>query len=170
MIASKASGFQYYLILGFCGSGSSRPCILNEVTCPWLTVNIFIFVVNVYAPVLHTTSSVFVAIGGSQVLNTSVLSVYDADTPSVNLLLHVVNPPDNGKLVRKHEGKEIHLRKGDTFTVPELKKHSIHFIHDKDKSRLVTLQKLLHSLSSGSLTYRHWEFLTWMPPTDNQTL
>ncbi|XP_078258376.1 extracellular matrix organizing protein FRAS1 isoform X5 [Rhinoraja longicauda] len=91
--------------------------------------------VNVYAPVLHTTSSIFVGIGGSQALNTSVLSVYDADTPSVNLLLHIVNPPDNGKLVRKQDGKEIHLQKGDTFTVPELKKHSIRFIHDKDKSR-----------------------------------
>ncbi|XP_069782867.1 extracellular matrix organizing protein FRAS1 [Narcine bancroftii] len=91
--------------------------------------------VNIYAPVLHTSNSLFVEIGGSQALNTSVLSVYDADTPSENLVLHVVNPPANGKLIRKQQGKEIHLQKGAMFTISELKEHSILFIHDKDKSR-----------------------------------
>ncbi|XP_062899606.1 extracellular matrix protein FRAS1 isoform X1 [Mobula hypostoma] len=105
---------------------------------------------NIYPPVIHMTSPLFVGIGGSQVLNTSVVSIYDADTPSENLVLYVVDPPDNGRLTRMQKGVKTNLQKGDTFTTAELKEHSIYFIHDKDKSRKgkLTLRASDHQLFS----------------------
>ncbi|XP_038647741.1 extracellular matrix protein FRAS1 [Scyliorhinus canicula] len=106
--------------------------------------------VNIYAPVLHASSSVNVNIGGSQVLNTTFLSIYDADTPIENLILHIVTPPDNGKLIKMVKGNQIHLQKGDSFTVQELRKHNVLFIHDKEKSRSgqFTLKASDHQLYS----------------------
>ncbi|XP_059502142.1 extracellular matrix protein FRAS1 isoform X3 [Stegostoma tigrinum] len=106
--------------------------------------------VNIYAPVIHANRSVTVGIGGSQTLDSTYMNIYDADTPIENLILHIVNPPDNGRLIKIEKEKQIHLQKGDTFTVQDLRTQNILFIHDKEKSRKgqFTLKASDHQLYS----------------------
>uniref|UniRef100_A0A4W3I1G5 Fraser extracellular matrix complex subunit 1 n=1 Tax=Callorhinchus milii TaxID=7868 RepID=A0A4W3I1G5_CALMI len=81
------------------------------------------------------STGLLVEIGGTEALNTSFISLRDPDTPVENLIFHIVSPPANGKLIKMEKGKEIHLQKGSTFTVKEIREQNIRFVHDKEKSR-----------------------------------
>ncbi|XP_015220286.2 extracellular matrix organizing protein FRAS1 [Lepisosteus oculatus] len=90
---------------------------------------------NKHAPVLYVNGSLIVKIGGTKQLDFSFMSVRDPDTSIENLIFQLVQPPNNGRLIKKINGKEFKLNREDTFTFTDLIENTVRFIHAKDKSK-----------------------------------
>lgn len=98
---------------------------------------------NNHPPALHINGSLLVPLGGFALLPPTLLQVKDSDSPSEQLVFHLVRGPSNGQLVlfRWEEGEgnrgmaARELIRDDTFTWAELKNGRVYFRHQKDKAR-----------------------------------
>ncbi|XP_042325028.1 extracellular matrix organizing protein FRAS1 [Sceloporus undulatus] len=85
--------------------------------------------------ILKTNSSLRIGIGGVKPLDVSFLGMQALGGYDEDLLVHVVGPPANGKLVTITDGKETVLNQGDHFTGEDVKRQRVFFVHDKKKAR-----------------------------------
>uniref|UniRef100_A0A672MQB1 Extracellular matrix protein FRAS1-like n=1 Tax=Sinocyclocheilus grahami TaxID=75366 RepID=A0A672MQB1_SINGR len=92
---------------------------------------------NSRAPSLYINGSLLVPIGGVKPLDPALLSIKDADSQSESMLLQLLQPPSNGHLVVLENDRERALGRDDTFTLTQLKRRAVRFIHDKEVTELI---------------------------------
>uniref|UniRef100_A0A8C1KDS0 Fraser extracellular matrix complex subunit 1 n=1 Tax=Cyprinus carpio TaxID=7962 RepID=A0A8C1KDS0_CYPCA len=90
---------------------------------------------NSRAPSLYINGSLLVPIGGVKPLDAALLSIKDADSQSESMLLQLLQPPSNGHLVVLENDRERALGRDDTFTLTQLKRRAVRFIHDKEQPK-----------------------------------
>ncbi|XP_017560623.2 extracellular matrix protein FRAS1 [Pygocentrus nattereri] len=90
---------------------------------------------NTHAPSLHINGSHLVPLSGVTPLDPALLSIKDSDSQSESMVLQLVQPPNNGRLVVLEEDKERSLRKDDTFSLAQLRNRAVRFVHTTDQSK-----------------------------------
>lgn len=96
-----------------------------------------VFIANNRAPSLYINGSLLVPIGGVKPLDPALLSIKDADSQSESMLLQLLQPPNNGHLVILENERKRTLGKDDTFTLTQLKRRAVRFVHDREQTKWV---------------------------------
>lgn len=95
----------------------------------------FVSTANSRAPSLYINGSLLVPIGGVKPLDPALVSIKDADSQLESMLLQLLQPPSNGHLVVLENDRERALGRDDTFTLTQLKRRAVRFIHDKEQPK-----------------------------------
>ena len=90
--------------------------------------------VNAHAPRLHVKGPLVVMIGGTALLDLSVITAEDPDSSSEDLVLQLALPPRNGRLISRTDGREAVLDRDDSFAFTELRNGGLRFTHSKGRS------------------------------------
>ncbi|KTF97312.1 hypothetical protein cypCar_00002394 [Cyprinus carpio] len=110
-------------------------CVLECGKRYFLDASIRQCTANSRAPSLYINGSLLVPIGGVKPLDAALLSIKDADSQSESMLLQLLQPPSNGHLVVLENDRERALGRDDTFTLTQLKRRAVRFIHDKEQPK-----------------------------------
>ncbi|KAM9823010.1 extracellular matrix organizing protein FRAS1 [Syngnathus typhle] len=159
----RACGQQSYLMEGYCTPDCGHGYFAHRNrTCH----------ANSRPPTLHINGSLQVPLGGSVALSPTLVQVEDADSPPEALVVRLVRPPANGRLLLLRAGPEDRQEPGqrelserDAFTWPQLETGRVHFQHQKDKARIgeFTLQVADPQLTSQAETIQV-QALSMQPP------
>ena len=84
---------------------------------------------NVSPPNLQVSGVVYVTEGSVVTIPTDMFHLSDPDTPSDQLRLRVLRPPDSGHLVKALHGRDQVIGQEDYFTLDDLRDGKVRFVH-----------------------------------------